>query len=114
MERAEMDQIERVLNHKLKELFAGGAVQRGVLLQHGDDPAIGPGQLMVRVFIPAPDRPEDYEQVLAAWQDSHRAGMEELRREISLRLPAARPAASPAARAWARSRRHRTPSHWPR
>ena len=80
MERAEIDQIERVLNHELKERFAGGAVQRGVLLRHGDDPAIGPGQLMVRVFIPAPGRPEDYEQVLAAWQDAHRAGMEELRR----------------------------------
>ena len=90
MERAELDQIERVLNHELKERFAPGAVQRGVLLQHGDDPAIGPGQLMVRVCIPAPDRPEDYEQVLAAWQDTHRAGMEELRRELSLRLPAAR------------------------
>jgi Peptidase family S41/N-terminal domain of Peptidase_S41 in eukaryotic IRBP len=90
VERAETDQIERVLNHELKERFAGGAVQRGVLLRHGDDPAIGPGQLMVRVFIPAPGRPEDYEQVLAAWQDTHRAGMEEFRRELSLRLPAAR------------------------
>ncbi len=90
VERAEIDQIERVLNHELRERFAGGAVQRGVLLQHGDDPAIGPGQLMVRVFIPAPGRPGDYGQVLAAWQDTHRAGMEELRRELSLRLPAAR------------------------
>jgi hypothetical protein len=90
VERAQVDRIERVLNHELKERFAEGAVQRGVLLQHGDDPAIGPGQLMVRVFIPAPDQPEDYEQILAAWQDAHRAGMEELRRELSLRLPAAR------------------------
>jgi hypothetical protein len=90
VERAEVDQIERVLNHELKERFAGGAVPRGVLLQYGDDPAIGPGQLMVRVFIPAPGRSEDYEQVLAAWQDNHRAGMEGLRRELSLRLPAAR------------------------
>lgn len=44
MERAEVDQIERVLSHVLKERFPGGGVQRGVLLQHGDDPAIGPGQ----------------------------------------------------------------------
>jgi hypothetical protein len=90
VERSEIAQIERVLNHELKERFAAGAVQRGVLLQHGDDPAVGRGQLMVRVFIPAPDLPEDYEQALAAWQDAHRAGMEALRRELSLRLPAAR------------------------
>jgi hypothetical protein len=31
VERAELDQIERVLNHELKARFAGGAVQRGVL-----------------------------------------------------------------------------------
>jgi Peptidase family S41/N-terminal domain of Peptidase_S41 in eukaryotic IRBP len=90
VERSEIAQIERVLNHELKERFAAGSVQRGVLLQHGDDPAIPPGQLMVRVFIPAPPRPEDCEQVLAAWQDTHRTGMAELRRELSLRLPPAR------------------------
>ncbi len=90
MERAELDQIERVLNHELRERFGADAAVRGALLQHGDDPAIEPGQLLVRVFVPAPDRPEDYEQALAAWQDAHRAGMDTLRREISLRLPAAR------------------------
>ena len=90
MERAEQDQLERVINHEVKERFAAGAVQRAVLLQHGDDPAIGPGQLMVRVFVPAPDEREDYEQALDAWQDAHQAGMEEIRRELSLRLPSAR------------------------
>jgi hypothetical protein len=90
MERAELDQIERVINHELRERFLTGAVQRAVLLQHGDDPAIEPGQLLVRVFVPPPDRPDDYEQALAAWHDAHRTGMDRLRRELSLRLPAAR------------------------
>ena len=90
MERAEKDQIERAINHELKERFAAGAVQRAVLLEHGDDPTVGAGQLMVRVFVPAPDEPADYERALAAWQEAHRAGMDELRRELSLRLPSAR------------------------
>jgi Peptidase family S41/N-terminal domain of Peptidase_S41 in eukaryotic IRBP len=90
MEQDEVDQIERVINHELRERFLTGAVERAVLLQHGDDPAIQPGQLLVRVFVPAPDRPEDYEQTLAAWQGAHQAGMDNLRRELSLRLPAAR------------------------
>jgi hypothetical protein len=93
MERAELDMVERVINHEIEERFAPGAVQRAVLLQHGDDPVIEPSQLMVRVFIPPPDGPEDpqdYEQTLAAWQDAHRTGMDALRRELSLRLPAAR------------------------
>jgi len=93
MERAQLDRIERVINHELRERFLAGAMQRAVVLQHGDDPAIEPGQLMVRVFIPPPDGPEgpqDYEQALAAWQDAHRTRMDRLRRELSLRLPAAR------------------------
>jgi hypothetical protein len=90
VEQADKDQIERVINHTMQERFGAGAVQRAVVLEHGDDPAIGPGQLMVRVFIPAPDEPADYERALAAWQEAYRAGMEEIRRELSLRLPSAR------------------------
>jgi len=90
VERAEKDQVERVINHNLKERFTAGAVQRAVLLEHGDDPAIEPGQLMVRVLVPAPDEPADYERALAAWQEAHQAGMDEMRRLLSLRLPSAR------------------------
>ena len=49
------------------------------MLRDGDVP----GELTVRVFIPAT---ED----LAAWAVTHRERMEELRRELSLRLPSAR------------------------
>ena len=90
MDQAEVEQIQRVINHEMRERFALGSAQRAVLLQHGDDPAIEPGQLMVRVFLPPPGEGEDYEQALTAWQDAHQAGMDTLRRELSLRLPAAR------------------------
>ncbi len=76
---------ERVINHEMKERFTAGAVRRAVLLKHGDDPAIGPGQLMVRVFVEAAD-----DEGLAAWQRAHSDGIETFRRELSLRLPAAR------------------------
>src|SRR6516162_2892438 len=90
VERADKDQIERVINHSMKERFSLGTAERAVLLEHGDDPAVGPGQLMVRVFVPAPDERADYEQALAAWQEANQAGMDTLRRELSLRLPSAR------------------------
>ncbi len=90
MERAEKNQIERVINHTMKERFRLTA-ERAVVLEHGDDPAIEPGQLMVRVFVPAPaEGPTGYGQALAAWQEAHQAGMDTMRRELSLRLPAAR------------------------
>jgi len=85
VERAERDLAERVINHEMRERFTAGAVRRAVLLQHGDDPEIGPGELMVRVFVAAADAAG-----LAAWQRAHQAGMDRFRRELSLRLPAAR------------------------
>jgi hypothetical protein len=69
----------------MRERFTASAVKRAVLLKQGDDPAIGPGQLMVRVFVEAAD-----DEGLAGWQRAHQAGIEEFRRELSLRLPSAR------------------------
>jgi hypothetical protein len=85
MERAEQAMVERVINHEMQERFTAGAVRRAVLLQHGDDPAIEPGQLLVRVFVEASDEPG-----LTAWQSAHQGGIDAIRRELSLRLPAAR------------------------
>jgi hypothetical protein len=85
MERAEQAMVERVINHEMQERFGAGAERRAVLLQHGDDPAIEPGQLLVRVFVEASDEPG-----LTAWQSAHQEGIDAIRRELSLRLPAAR------------------------
>jgi len=85
MDQAEQAMVERVINHEMQERFGAGAVQRAVLLQHGDDPAVEPGQLMVRVFVEASDEPG-----LTAWQSAHQGGIDNIRRELSLRLPAAR------------------------
>jgi Peptidase family S41/N-terminal domain of Peptidase_S41 in eukaryotic IRBP len=90
VERADKDQIERVINHTMKERFGLGTAEQAVLLEYGDDPAIEPGQLMVRVFVPAPDEAAEYDQALATWQEAHQAGMDTMRRELSLRLPSAR------------------------
>jgi len=82
----EPEQVARAIDRAVKELFPAGAVARAELLRHGDDPAIGPGQLMVRVVVPGRGGAD----ALAAWAGTHRQQMDELRREVSLRLPAAR------------------------
>ena len=94
-----MQRIERRIDHEVRARFPDGAVRRVVLLQHGDDPVIEPGEFLVRVFIGASGSsergpggavgPEDDQQTLAAWEQAHRARMERLRRELSLRLPMA-------------------------
>jgi hypothetical protein len=90
VERADLDRIERAITHEVTERFGADAVHRAVVLQHGDDPAIGRGQLLVRVFIPAPGDPAEYEQALTEWEQAHQSGMESMRTELSLRLPSAR------------------------
>jgi peptidase S41-like protein len=74
-----MEQVARVLDHKVKRLFPAGAVVRAQLLRDDDHP----GLLKVRVVVPAT---ED----LSGWAALHRERMEELRRELSVRLPSAR------------------------
>ena len=71
---------ERVINHEMKERF-WETVKRAVLLRSDDEP----GQLVVRVFVEAAD-----DEGLAGWQRAHQTGIEEFRRELSLRLPSAR------------------------
>jgi hypothetical protein len=71
MDRAVIDSIE----HEVHKRFPGDAVQRAVLLHYGDDPEIEPGELWVRVFLRA-DRPEDYEQILRAFDRDHQAAIE--------------------------------------
>jgi hypothetical protein len=84
-----MDRIERRINEEVQARFPAGAVQRVALLQHGDDPVIEPGELLVRVFIEPAGGPEGYEQSLATWEQAHEARMKRFRRELSLRLPEA-------------------------
>jgi hypothetical protein len=74
-----VEQIGRVLNHRVKDIFPDGAVVRAELLRDSDHP----GQLTARVFIPATEDP-------AAWAVRHREQVAELRGELSLRLPSAR------------------------
>jgi hypothetical protein len=75
-----------VIDHAVRDHFPPGAVLRAELLRPGDDPAIGPGQLMIRVLVPGHGGAD----VLAAWAQAHREQMGELRRDVSLRLPSAR------------------------
>ena len=88
MDPDEHDRLNRVVDHEVKGHFPPGAVRRAALLRHGDEPGIDPGQLRLRVFVPAQDAAD--EQALEAWRNAHRAEVDELRSDISRRLPSAR------------------------
>jgi hypothetical protein len=85
MDRAGFDSIEREIDDEVRARFPADVIKQAVLLHYGDDPEIEPGELWVRILLPA-DRPEDYEQILMAFERDHRAAMQEIPRYLAEKL----------------------------
>jgi Arc/MetJ-type ribon-helix-helix transcriptional regulator len=86
MDRDVLDVIEREIDQEARARFPGTAVRQAVLLQYGDDPEIGPGDLWVRVLLDA-DGPDDYEPTLMAFLLSDNAAGEEFAGYLAEKLP---------------------------
>jgi hypothetical protein len=91
MERAAKDQLQSKLDEQVKAHFPDSGVQQVTLMQHGDDPVVEPGELLIRVLISVPAGPEDRHQSLDAWEQAHATMLDELQRELAeANLPGAR------------------------
>jgi Arc/MetJ-type ribon-helix-helix transcriptional regulator len=86
IDRDVLDTIERDINVEARARFPGTAVRQAVLLQYGDDPEIGPGDLWVRVLLDA-DGPEDYEPTQAAFLLAGETAREQFARYLAAKLP---------------------------
>ncbi len=102
MEKEELARLERRVNDEILTRFPAGTVQRAMLLQEADDPRVGPGELLVKVFVALPARPDEAagdgagtspaasrEASLQLWAAEHATAVRRLRRELSWRLPPA-------------------------
>jgi hypothetical protein len=58
LEQTEIESARRRVRDAARECFPDGAVREVALLQYGDDPRVEPGQLVVRVLVPAADAGE--------------------------------------------------------
>jgi Arc/MetJ-type ribon-helix-helix transcriptional regulator len=84
-DRAVYASIEREIEDEVHKRFPGDVIKQAVLLHYGDDPEIEPGELVVRVLLRA-DRPEDYEQIMLAFERDHQAALEEFPRYLADKL----------------------------
>src|SRR5579863_4309881 len=82
MDRALLDSVEREIDDEIKARFPRDVIKQALLLRYGDDPEVEPGDLWVRVLLPA-DRPEDNEQLIRAFMRDHQAAMEEVPRYLA-------------------------------
>jgi hypothetical protein len=86
--RTDLDRVERQIDREVKARFPDGAIRQVRLLPAGENPAIEPDGMLVRVYVNAPPgESTDAEQALTAWQAAHRGRMRQMRRELSLRMP---------------------------
>ncbi|HEY6500775.1 MAG TPA: S41 family peptidase [Streptosporangiaceae bacterium] len=84
MDQAEAARLEQRINREVIARFPPGSVRRVALVRDHEDPALEPGELLIRVFAAA------WGGALDDWAQANSAGMRRLRRELSLRLPPAR------------------------
>jgi hypothetical protein len=69
----------------LRSVFPDGVISRVQVLEYGDDPAVEPGDVAVRVFIARPDRPEGEEadeEILGSFKEANRERLKKLRDEL--------------------------------
>src|SRR5262249_4070567 len=85
MDRAVFDRIEREIADGVKARLPGHVIKQTVLMHPGARPHAEPGELWVRVLLRA-DRPEDYEQILRAFERDHQAAMEKIPRYLAEKL----------------------------
>lgn len=81
MDQAALVRIGQQIDGEVKKRFPG-AVRRVTVLQHGDDPVIEPGELLVRVIIEAPEGHEAGQQALDAFDQASRAAIGQLRDDL--------------------------------
>src|ERR1700678_337490 len=74
----------RVEKH-IRSLFPDGVISRVQVLEYGDDPAVEPGDVAVRVFLHRPDRPEGQEadeDIVGAFEKANRERLRKLNDEL--------------------------------
>jgi hypothetical protein len=87
MDQAAKDRIQHELEDEAKKLFPG-AVRRAALLEHGDDPLVEPGELVLRLVIIQP--PAEDGELPEPHTVLKPAAMKRFRHELSQRLPEVR------------------------
>jgi len=68
----------------LRSVFPDGVISRVQVLEYGDDPAVEPGDVAVRVFLPRPDQSEgeEDEEIVGAFEKANRERLSKLNDEL--------------------------------
>jgi hypothetical protein len=95
MDETAKEGAQRRVEELAAERFPDGAVPEVVVLQYGDDPAVEPGEMVVRVLVPAAAEPEGESadprrDPMDAFRGTHYEAIERFREDVGRELPEAR------------------------
>jgi hypothetical protein len=88
MDQETVDQVQGQLEHEAARRFPAGLIRGITVLQPGDDPAVEPRGLLVRVLLQA-DTAQPYDRQLDEFMYASKAAMTEFRRFIAHNVPEA-------------------------
>jgi len=93
VEQAALEHVRQLVEDEVRARFPGAPVQRVAVLQYGDDPAVEPGELVVRVHLATDAAADDRDVRERTLHDFHNAFEDEVEKfwdELARRLPEAR------------------------
>jgi hypothetical protein len=67
---------------RVRSVFPDGEVSQVQVLEHGDDPAVEPGDVAVRVFLARPEGGEADEDIVGAFEKANRERLRKLNEEL--------------------------------
>ena len=89
MDQAARERIEQELAIEANQRFPG-AVQQISLLEHGDDPVVEPGEVVIRITLTLEEGADGPERTPHAFEQAHGPELTQFRRELLERVPEAR------------------------
>jgi len=87
MDRAALAHVEQMVSEEVSKRFPGAPIAQVSLLAYGDDPAVEPGEILLRITIETPEDKAGREEVMDDFHRAHRQQVQELRNEIAAKLP---------------------------
>jgi hypothetical protein len=85
----ELAKIQELLTAQIKEQIPGDVIERIAVLEYGDDPAVEPGELVVRIYLAVPGEGEERGRGLHEFMRANEEKLRAFRDELSCKLPEA-------------------------
>jgi hypothetical protein len=90
VEKEALNQIQQKIDEEIRARIPDGGIERVEVLQYGDDPVVEPGELAIRIYVPAGDQESERERVAEDFGRTYRQQLKDLRDELNKKAPEVR------------------------